>query len=78
MAITNHERVGKALGMLTGGLKPFVERQGVLTIDNPCRPNSATTHRLLLGPDSANSNPFSGTSDRFVFVHPDRGLEDMA
>jgi predicted AAA+ superfamily ATPase len=27
MAITNHERVGKALEMLTGGLKPFVERE---------------------------------------------------
>jgi predicted AAA+ superfamily ATPase len=27
MAITNHERVGKALELLTGGLKPFVERE---------------------------------------------------
>jgi predicted AAA+ superfamily ATPase len=27
MAITNHERIGKALEMLTGGLKPFVERE---------------------------------------------------
>jgi predicted AAA+ superfamily ATPase len=27
MAITNHERVGKALEMLTSGLKPFVERE---------------------------------------------------
>src|SRR5438046_2992091 len=27
MAITNHERVGKALEMLTCGLKPFVERE---------------------------------------------------
>jgi predicted AAA+ superfamily ATPase len=27
MAITNHERVGKALELLTGGLTPFVERE---------------------------------------------------
>jgi len=27
MAITNHDRVGKALELLTGGLKPFVERE---------------------------------------------------
>ncbi len=27
MAITNHERVGKALELLTAGLKPFVERE---------------------------------------------------
>ena len=27
MAITNHERVGKALELLTSGLKPFVERE---------------------------------------------------
>ena len=27
MAITNHERVGKALELLTGGLQPFVERE---------------------------------------------------
>lgn len=27
MAITNHERVGKALELLKGGLGPFVERE---------------------------------------------------
>lgn len=27
MAITNHERIGKALELLTGGLRPFVERE---------------------------------------------------
>ena len=27
MAITNHERVGKALDLLKGGLGPFVERE---------------------------------------------------
>src|SRR3954466_13342520 len=27
MAITNHERVGKALGLLKDGLRPFVERE---------------------------------------------------
>ena len=27
MAITNHERVGKALDLLKAGLAPFVERE---------------------------------------------------
>ena len=27
MATTNHERVGKALGLLNAGLRPFVERE---------------------------------------------------
>jgi hypothetical protein len=27
MAITNHERVGKSLELLKGGLAPFVERE---------------------------------------------------
>jgi hypothetical protein len=27
MAITNHERVGKALDLLKDGLRPFVERE---------------------------------------------------
>ena len=27
MAITNHERVGKALDLLNAGLRPFVERE---------------------------------------------------
>ena len=27
MAITNHERVGKVLELLTAGLQPFVERE---------------------------------------------------
>ncbi len=27
MAITNHDRVGKALELLKGGLGPFVERE---------------------------------------------------
>ena len=27
MAISNHERVGKALGLLKDGLRPFVERE---------------------------------------------------
>src|SRR5438445_530583 len=27
MALTNHERVGKALALLTSGLAPFVERE---------------------------------------------------
>ena len=28
MAISNHERVGKALDLLKEGLRPFVERPG--------------------------------------------------
>ena len=27
MAITNHERVGKAMELLKAGLRPFVERE---------------------------------------------------
>ena len=27
MAITNHERIGKALGLLKEGLFPFIERE---------------------------------------------------
>jgi hypothetical protein len=27
MAISNHERIGKALGLLKDGLRPFVERE---------------------------------------------------
>jgi len=34
MAITNHERVGKALELLTGGLQPFVERE-LKNVDAP-------------------------------------------
>jgi len=34
MAITNHERVGKALELLTSGLQPFVERE-LKTTDSP-------------------------------------------
>jgi predicted AAA+ superfamily ATPase len=34
MAITNHERVGKALEFLTAGLKPFVERE-LKTTESP-------------------------------------------
>lgn len=34
MAITNHERVGKALEFLTAGLQPFVERE-LKTTDSP-------------------------------------------
>lgn len=34
MAITNHERVGKALGLLKEGLSPFVEREVNAAIDS--------------------------------------------
>ena len=44
MAITNHERVGKALELLTGGLQPFVERE----LKNADAPNwFAETKRSL-------------------------------
>ena len=44
MAITNHERVGKMLDLLTAGLKPFIERE--LKNSNP--PNwFAETKRVL-------------------------------
>ena len=39
MAITNHERVGKAMDLLKQGLGPFVEREFKSSIQgsSPCR-----------------------------------------
>ena len=43
MAITNHERVGKALDLLKAGLGPFVEReiQGCHRVAKTGRPSIA-------------------------------------
>ena len=48
MAITNHERVGKALELLKRGLAPFVEREFKSAVQGPgrcrgCAASSATT-----------------------------------
>ena len=45
MAITNHDRVGKAMDLLKAGLGPFVERevQGALSRENWTRTDCATT-----------------------------------
>jgi len=50
MAITNHERVGKALELLRTGLGPFVERE----ITNVYKDRAATEASRLLGADRLN------------------------
>ena len=42
MAITNHERVGKALDLLKAGLGPFVEREVRSALDS----RKVDAHRL--------------------------------
>ena len=52
MAITNHERVGKALDLLKDGLAPFVEREfkstATRTEASP-RPHGSSATTALLG-----------------------------
>jgi hypothetical protein len=50
MAITNHERVGKALEFLRTGLGPFVERE----ITNVYQDRAATEASRLLAADRLN------------------------
>jgi len=47
MAISNHERVGKAMDLLKGGLGPFVEREIKSTCKDPALRN--TPGRILPG-----------------------------
>ncbi len=51
MAITNHERVGKAMDLLKTGLGPFVEREFKLVY----KTNTADKAREFLGEDRANA-----------------------
>ena len=51
MAITNHERVGKALELLKGGLAPFVERE----FKNTYQTKAQGEATLLLGEDRLNA-----------------------
>lgn len=51
MAVTNHERVGKALDLLKAGLGPFVERE----LANAFRERSAAETARLLGDDRLNA-----------------------
>ncbi|MBI1746059.1 MAG: ATP-binding protein [Acidobacteria bacterium] len=51
MAITNHERVGKALDLLKGGLGPFVERE----FQNIYKDRAAAEMSRFLGEDRLNA-----------------------
>jgi predicted AAA+ superfamily ATPase len=51
MAITNHERVGKALDLLKGGLGPFVERE----LTSTYKDRAAAEAVRILGEDRLNS-----------------------
>jgi len=57
MAITNHERVGKAMEFLKSGLSPFIERE----FKNTYQGQALQQARAFLGDDRINSNkPISG------------------
>ena len=47
MAITNHERVGKALELLKSGLAPFVERE----LKNAYQANAQAEAAVFMGED---------------------------
>ena len=51
MAITNHERVGKAMELLKGGLAPFIERE----FKNTFQSRAEEQARGILGDDRINS-----------------------
>ena len=44
MAITNHERVGKAMELLKSGLGPFVEREFKNAYKDRCRGRGDPVH----------------------------------
>ena len=52
MAMTNHERVGKAMDLLKEGLGPFVERE----FQNAFRDKASSQASLYLGEDRLNAN----------------------
>ena len=51
MAITNHERVGKAMDLLKGGLGPFVERE----FKSAYKDRAAAEASRFLGEDRLNA-----------------------
>jgi predicted AAA+ superfamily ATPase len=51
MAITNHDRVGKAMELLKGGLGPFVERE----FKSACKDRAAVEFQRFLGEDRLNA-----------------------
>src|SRR5436309_5507511 len=65
MAMTNHERVGKALDLLKSGLGPFIERE--LTSAYKARA-SEEARRLLPADDKLNSNRPIGQWDAAVLL----------
>lgn len=53
MAITNHERVGKALQLLKAGLAPFCARDFTHSLDRRNRGAESSTARLRGEPEIA-------------------------
>src|SRR6202453_520238 len=51
MAVTNHDRVGKAMDLLKGGLGPFVERE----FKSTCKDRAAAEMVRYLGEDRLNA-----------------------
>src|SRR6478672_3969777 len=51
MAISNHERVGKAMELLKAGLGPFVERE----FKSTCKDRAAVEFQRILGEDRLNA-----------------------
>ena len=52
MAMTHHERVGKAMGLLKEGLAPFVDRE----FQNAFRDKASSQASLYLGEERINAN----------------------
>src|SRR6202521_5206930 len=59
MAITNHERVGKAMELLKGGLAPFIERE----FKNTFQARAQEQARAILGDDRINTNKLMASWD---------------
>src|SRR5258706_4754501 len=59
MAITNHERVGKAMELLKGGLAPFIEREFKANFKDQAQKQAA----LFLGDDAHNAKRALGEWD---------------
>ena len=56
MAISNHERVGKALELLKNGLRPFVERAEIAFVPARCRlPQGDIARRTIRPNDRADA-----------------------
>lgn len=62
MAMTNHERVGKALELLKVGLGPFVQRE----ITSTYKDRAATEVSRFIGEDRLNAKKPITEDERFI------------